>query len=65
MKKLYTTILIALLSVNFFGQECVYQSSPINNNQSTINISQLPSGIYFIQVTDQNKSIVNRKIVKE
>jgi hypothetical protein len=45
--------------------ECVYQSSPINNNQSTINISQYPVGIYFIQVTDENKNSINRKIIKQ
>jgi len=38
----------------------------VQNDQSvTINISQLPSGIYFIQVTDENKNSINRKIIKE
>jgi Secretion system C-terminal sorting domain len=40
----------------------VFKSEPLNN-QSTINSSQFAKGIYFVQITDENKNVVNRKIV--
>ncbi len=42
--------------------EVVYKSEP-NNNQSTINSNQFAKGIYFVQITDENKNVVNRKIL--
>ena len=57
---------LAIKEIKIFNPigECVYQSE-IKNPKSEINISQLTSGIYFIQITDENKNIINRKIIKE
>ena len=46
---------------NLLGQ-CVYQSAI--NNQYTININQLPSGLYFAEIKTE-KGIVRKKVVKE
>jgi hypothetical protein len=39
------------------------QQYTINNRQSTIDMSGYAKGIYFVQITDEKKTIVNRKIV--
>ena len=52
----------ALLTVyNYFGQEIKKQTT--NSNQTQINISELPTGIYLVTVTQNNKTI-NKKIIK-
>ena len=43
--------------------EMVY-TSYLSTNQSTINISQLSKGIYFVEVQSEN-TIINRKLIKE
>jgi len=54
--------------VNALG-EVVYQSTISNTTdgrtgqQSTIDISKYAKGIYFVRITDENKNVVNRKIV--
>jgi hypothetical protein len=40
----------------------VYQSK-VNNKQSIIDINDLTPGIYFIQIVDEQKNVVNKKIV--
>ena len=47
---------------NLLGEEML--SSVINNNQSTINISQFTSGIYFAEIKTE-QGIVMKKIIKE
>ncbi len=42
--------------------EIVFHSEP-NNIQSMINSSQFSKGIYFVQITDENKNVVNRKVL--
>ncbi len=49
--------------INLLGA-LVYQSS-INKNQTTIDIANLEAGIYFVQVTDENKNVTNKKIIIE
>ena len=45
--------------------ELVNSEQAIGNNQSTINVSQYSKGIYFVQITDENKNVATRKIVIE
>ena len=49
--------------LNIIGEE-VFQSA-INSQQTTIDLSSFRKGIYFVQITDENKNLVNRKIVVE
>ncbi len=46
--------------VNLLGEE-ILAVTP--NNQSTIINNQFTKGIYFVQVTDANKNIINKKII--
>jgi len=39
-------------------------SETSNNNQSTININQLPKGIYFAEIKT-DKGVERKKVVKE
>jgi hypothetical protein len=38
-------------SINFTGKQCVIEKGEMN------------AGIYFVQITDENKNVVNRKII--
>ncbi len=49
--------------MNVLG-ECVFQST-INTRQSTIDMSSLSKGIYFVRIEDENRNVVNKKIIKE
>ena len=40
-------------------------ASKLNEHQSTLNLTQFPKGIYFIQITDVEKNVVNAKLVLE
>jgi len=42
--------------------ETVYQSM-VSNEKSTIDLSCVAKGIYFVQITDEKKNAVNKKIV--
>jgi hypothetical protein len=42
--------------------EVIYQSQ-INNPQSVINLDGVSKGIYFVQLTVENKSVQNKKII--
>ncbi len=42
--------------------EVILQST-ITNRQSTINMSGFADGIYFVEITDNNKNSVNKKII--
>ncbi len=44
--------------------ETVYQTI-VNSQQTIIDLSNQSKGIYFVQIIDENKNIVNRKIVVE
>ena len=56
-----TTKIQTIKVFNVLGEEII--SVLPNNNQSTINSSQFAKGIYFVQITDDNKNVVNRKVV--
>ena len=47
--------------MNILGEEIL--QSTINNQQTTIDLSAYRKGIYFIQITDENKNVMNRKLV--
>ena len=47
--------------INVLG-DIVYQTN-IGNQKSTINLTAQPTGIYFVQITDANKTVTNRKVV--
>ena len=48
--------------VNILGEEIIKQSE-INNAQSTVNINNMPSGVYFVEVyTEKGKAV--KKIIK-
>ena len=49
--------------MNIIGEEIL--ESKINDKQTTIDLSGVAKGIYFIQITDENNNAVNRKIVVE
>ena len=36
----------------------------INGKSATLDISSYAKGVYFVQITDANKNVVNRKIIK-
>ena len=48
--------------INVIG-EVVSTSSPTGNSKTTIDLSGVAKGIYFVQITDENKTVVNKKIV--
>ena len=54
---------IGELTIHNLLGETVYKST-ITNNQSTVNISQFPKGIYFVQLKTDDK-IYNQKIIKQ
>jgi len=39
--------------------------STITNQQYTIDMSSFAKGIYFVSIQDENKNIINRKIIKQ
>ena len=43
----------------------VLGASKLNNQQATINITNLPAGLYVLQLIDANKQISQQKIVLE
>ncbi len=45
---------------NIIGQKIIYNHS---NGQSNINISQIPSGIYFLEINCRNKKIVKKQLI--
>ena len=49
--------------MNIIGEEIL--ETKINEKQATIDMSGVAKGIYFVQITDANKNVVNRKIVVE
>ncbi len=51
----------SLKVVNVLG-EVIFQST-INGKQSTIDMSGVAKGIYFVRIEDSTKNVVNRKIV--
>ena len=50
-----------ILIYNLVGEK-IYQAE-INNAQIEIDLSKQPTGVYFMQITDENKNVVNRKII--
>ncbi len=48
-------------TVNLLGETIQQQTT--SNKQLTIDMSNYAKGIYFVQITDENKNLVNRKIV--
>lgn len=46
------------------GGEIIHTSVHLDGSLASVNISELPNGIYFIKI-ETNKGVVNRKIVKE
>jgi len=49
--------------LNVLG-EITFQST-INSKQTTIDISALPQGIYFVEVTTADKQVMRSKVIKE
>jgi len=43
----------------------ILQSHQSNSNTNQIDVSQLPTGIYFVQLIDKNKQFITRKFIKE
>jgi hypothetical protein len=43
----------------------VLQAHQSNSNSTQINVSQLPAGVYFIQLRDEKKHLATRKFIKE
>ncbi len=48
--------------INVIG-EVVSTSSPNGNSKTTIDLTRVAKGIYFVQITDENKTVENKKIV--
>ncbi len=48
---------------NVIGEE-VYQSV-ISNLHSTLDLTSFTKGIYFVRIVDENKTVVNKKIIKD
>jgi hypothetical protein len=53
---------ISILDIN---GRVVIQSSTINNRTTSIDVSELNAGIYFIQLTDENGVVSTQKFVKQ
>jgi len=49
--------------INFIGA-IVYQAT-VNKNETAIDVTNLEAGIYFVQVTDEKKNVVNKKMIVE
>lgn len=54
LKRIYKVIISNLKGVDVFRSE----------NSSTINIEQLPKGVYMVEIHDENKKVSRTKIVK-
>jgi len=52
----------SLTIYNLNGQQCLTQ--PISEPQTIVNVSGLPSGIYFVKVQDDEKVMMG-KVIKE
>jgi hypothetical protein len=48
---------------NLLG-EIIFQDI-LNNQQTRVYLNKQPKGIYFVEVTDQNKNVFNKKIILE
>jgi hypothetical protein len=55
--------LVSIKVFDLLGKELI-ACSP-GNNQSAVNVYQLPAGIYFVRIEDDKKNVVNRKVIKE
>ncbi|MHC1707577.1 MAG: M14 family zinc carboxypeptidase [Bacteroidales bacterium] len=52
--------------VNSVGEQCLSERLPLKDGVKVpVNISNLPSGIYLLRLSDQNRSVITRKIIKE
>ena len=49
--------------MNIIGEEIL--ETKINDKQATIDMSGVAKGIYFVQITDEKKNEVNRKVIVE
>ena len=49
--------------INVIGE--IIAQSTINGKQYTLDLSSASKGIYFLQITDEKKTVVNRKVVVE
>ena len=49
--------------MNVLG-ECIQQLTT-NNKQLILDMSSLAKGIYFVRIEDENRNVVNKKIIKE
>jgi hypothetical protein len=43
--------------------ECVFSQNVNNTNQINIDLSAQAKGIYFVEITDENKNVINQKII--
>ena len=51
--------------MNSLGQ-CMLTSTPLGGGrEGLVDMSSLANGIYFVQLTDENKNVINKKIIKE
>lgn len=51
--------------MNSLGQ-CMLTSTPLGGgSEGHVDMSSLANGIYFVQLTDENKNVINKKIIKE
>ena len=49
--------------VNIFGETIYTFTNNTQSSLSEINMSSQPKGIYFVQITDINKKVLNKKII--
>ena len=51
--------------MNSLGQ-CMLTSTPLGGGrEGLVDMSSLANGIYFVQLTDENKNVINKKVIKE
>lgn len=43
----------------------LYESNQLSNSNNSINISQLNSGIYFVQITDSENRVFQKRLIKK
>jgi PKD repeat protein len=49
---------------NAVGEKLFFQQQTTNDKQQTVDVSQLPPGIYYVKVVDEKNNLMTRKIVK-
>ena len=57
--------LLSLVAVYSAGGACVSRQTAINDNVTTLNIGELPAGVYFVEAIAAGGNRVVKRVVKQ